>query len=578
MESITHSPGQNATTKKPIRTARSSSEPASDQIRGFHYDPRQAALGRDYLRRKWLPREGPLFYAFIQVMRSHCYYNPQTGEIRESCYPKVETIAKECGVDAATIHRLIQRDKTTGEFISKHAEALKRFVKVQPRWLYDPKVGHKTQRSSVYLVALDDPPVPEDDHLVAAKEAELEVMLTMERVRQQRQAASASAPEEERTDLQNASQYALAKCESVMSRKMPDKTLPVSITSNTYLERTFGGRRLTDWSRGKQEDEEKALVGDEPAASTEEQQRSQAPHHSQTHRVPLSEKEEKKRQQAQALAQAHQAVGEAIKEALLDLGGTNPTGGVKTILTALVEVAAPVERMHDLFALGLRRLEQQQALFTIPNPTGYLIGILRNVAVETLVKGWNVAQMRAEDEEKHAQALRSRGYAEPETQAPAAEAATANASAEAPGATSATTEAARGEEPSTPDAAPAPEPEDAQKQAQEDSFEATQRAAREEAARYAHKPPDPQARQIWQSALERIRPKVSSSAFTTWFSGTSGLVLEEETLIVRVGSSFGREHLENRFQDVIASALCEQLGAKAEAHFVVIPELEEDQI
>ena len=206
MESITHAPGRNASTRKPTKTSHSISEPAPDLIRGFHYDPRRAALGHDYLRRKWLPREGPLFYAFIQVMRSHCYYNAQTGEIRESCYPKVETIARECGVNPATIHRLIQRDKKTGEFVSKNAEALKRFMKVQPRWLYDPNVGHKTQRSSVYLVALDDPPVPEDEHLVAEKEAELAALLTMEHVRQQRQVEGASAVEAEPTDLQNASQ------------------------------------------------------------------------------------------------------------------------------------------------------------------------------------------------------------------------------------------------------------------------------------------------------------------------------------------------------------------------------------
>lgn len=264
MASITHAPGRNASTKKQKKTAQAPSEHEYDRIRGFHYDARRAALGRDYLRRKWLPREGPLFYAFIQVMRSHCYYNAQTGEIRESCYPKVETIAKECGVNAATIHRLIQRHKTTGAFISQHAEALKRFMKVQPRWLYDPKVGHKTQRSSVYLVALDDPPVPEDDHLVAEKEAELAAMLTMEQVLQQRQAAAAAANEAEETDLQIASQLALANCASVMSRNLQDKTLLLTIISNPDLERTLGERSSADWSIGKQnneEHEEKALVG-----------------------------------------------------------------------------------------------------------------------------------------------------------------------------------------------------------------------------------------------------------------------------------------------------------------------------
>ena len=68
---------------------------------------------------------------FTQVMRSHCYYNPQTGEVRDQCYPAVPTIAKECGVDPATIHRLIQRNPKTGEFLSKNTEALMKFSKLR---------------------------------------------------------------------------------------------------------------------------------------------------------------------------------------------------------------------------------------------------------------------------------------------------------------------------------------------------------------------------------------------------------------------------------------------------------------
>ena len=102
----------------------------------------------------------------------------------------------------------------------------------------------------------------------------------------------------------------------------------------------------------------------------------------------------------------HPDVGDAVHQVLLDLGGSNPERGVQTILEALAEVAAPLERMQDLFDLGQRRLEQQQELVAIPNPTGYLIGIMRNVAVEGMLKGWNVAQMWAEDEEKHAQTRR----------------------------------------------------------------------------------------------------------------------------------------------------------------------------
>ena len=128
------------------------------------------------------------------------------------------------------------------------------------------------------------------------------------------------------------------------------------------------------------------------------------------------------------------------------------------------------------------------------------------------------------------------------------------------------------------EATPLLEPAAAEEQSQDNPPEAAQRAVCEEAQRYGSLPIDPQARQIWQSALERIRPHVSASAFTTWFSGTSGLVLEEETLIVRVGSRFSRQHLENRFSDLIASAVSEQRGTETETRFVIIPEVQEDEV
>lgn len=123
---------------------------------------------------------------------------------------------------------------------------------------------------------------------------------------------------------------------------------------------------------------------------------------------------------------------------------------------------------------------------------------------------------------------------------------------------------------------PLSKPGDAEESAQDNPTEAAQREAREEAERYALKPSDPQARQIWQSTLERVRPKVSSSAFTTWFSGTKGLALEEETLVVRVGSSFSREHLEQRFSDLIASAVSEQRGTETETRFIVLLDAQDD--
>ncbi|HEX6779387.1 MAG TPA: DnaA N-terminal domain-containing protein [Ktedonobacterales bacterium] len=262
----------------------------------------------------------------------------------------------------------------------------------------------------------------------------------------------------------------------------------------------------------------------------------------------------------QALAQAKEVVGAAIEERLCTLGGGHPEGGVERILEALVDAQTPVAVMGALLDVGERRLAQQQELTHIPNPTGYLISIMRNLAVEAWLKGWNLPHIQAEDEEKHAQALRSRGCA--------VRGAPERAAEETPTETSAAEKTAACGETETVEA---------QTQKDQEAAAREERAARAEAERYASLPIDPQARQIWQSTLERIRAKVSQSAYTTWFSGTKGVVLEDERLVVCVGSSFGREHLANRFHDMIESALSEQLGEPAEARFVIIPEAQEDE-
>ncbi|HEU5199302.1 MAG TPA: DnaA N-terminal domain-containing protein [Ktedonobacterales bacterium] len=250
------------------------------------------------------------------------------------------------------------------------------------------------------------------------------------------------------------------------------------------------------------------------------------------------------------IAAAKQAGGTLATLLQQEFGASNPVGGALTILEAFVAVEAPVEVLTELATLGLKRLRQQQALGNpIQNQTGYYIALMRDLAWEALLKGWDVAQITQEDEEKYAQTQHSAGPAEQEAPEPAAE--------EAP---------------------LCEEREAAKSQTQEDQEPAEReaRAAREESERYAKQPPDPQARQIWQSTLERIRPKVSSSAFTTWFSATKGLALEGETLIVRVGSSFGRDHLEQRFHDLIDCTVSEQRGIETETRFIVLPDAQED--
>lgn len=79
----------------------------------------------------------------------------------------------------------------------------------------------------------------------------------------------------------------------------------------------------------------------------------------------------------------------------------------------------------------------------------------------------------------------------------------------------------------------------------------------------------PDARQIWQAALERIAQRVSAGAFTTWFRGTAALDLTQDTLVVGVANTFACEHLRQRFLEETRSAVSETLGRAAEIVFIL---------
>lgn len=78
-----------------------------------------------------------------------------------------------------------------------------------------------------------------------------------------------------------------------------------------------------------------------------------------------------------------------------------------------------------------------------------------------------------------------------------------------------------------------------------------------------------EAKQIWQAALERVRRRISPGAFSTWFSGTSGVELERRRLTVAAPSTFAAEHLRQRFAEMARIAVSEVIGESAEIAFIV---------
>jgi chromosomal replication initiator protein len=83
------------------------------------------------------------------------------------------------------------------------------------------------------------------------------------------------------------------------------------------------------------------------------------------------------------------------------------------------------------------------------------------------------------------------------------------------------------------------------------------------------------AKQIWQTTIERLQSKVQAAAFTTWFQGTDAVSFQDGIFIVRVPTTFQKAHLEGRFLDLIRSILTEVAGRQVDIRFVVSKETPE---
>lgn len=83
------------------------------------------------------------------------------------------------------------------------------------------------------------------------------------------------------------------------------------------------------------------------------------------------------------------------------------------------------------------------------------------------------------------------------------------------------------------------------------------------------------AKQIWQTTIERLQKKVEPSVFTTWFQGTSAQSFQDGIFTICVPSIFCKTHLENRFIELIRDILVEVIGGPVEIRFVIAKELSE---
>jgi chromosomal replication initiator protein len=83
------------------------------------------------------------------------------------------------------------------------------------------------------------------------------------------------------------------------------------------------------------------------------------------------------------------------------------------------------------------------------------------------------------------------------------------------------------------------------------------------------------AKQIWQTTIERIHGRVDSATFTTWFAGTYAISYKDDVFVVGVPTNFVKVQLENRFNGLVLTSLMEVIGRPIEVKFELARENED---
>jgi len=120
--------------------------------------PDRVFVASQYFRKKWVPLLGHSLAWLIIALRQHCYYNRETGELRDWCLVTQEELAKEIGVTPRTIRRLLDRQFADWFIREAHSQ-----------YRYDARAGKRVREPTFYRIRMDDPLTPDDQELLREK-------------------------------------------------------------------------------------------------------------------------------------------------------------------------------------------------------------------------------------------------------------------------------------------------------------------------------------------------------------------------------------------------------------------------
>ena len=133
-------------------------EPTYDDARAALLKPDRVFVSSQYFRRNWLPLLGPTLAWLIIDLRQRCYFNRQTGELRDITECTQQDLAQALGVSRRTVQRLLS------------SEAAAYFIKERrPIYRYSTKLEKVVTQGTLYRIRMDDPLTPEDTQALSDK-------------------------------------------------------------------------------------------------------------------------------------------------------------------------------------------------------------------------------------------------------------------------------------------------------------------------------------------------------------------------------------------------------------------------
>lgn len=113
-----------------------------------------------YFWKKWVPRLGPLVAMLYMKLRQHVFVNRETGERREVCWPKQDTLAREIGSNRKSVLKALKELEELGFLTSK------------PTRFNDPETGFVRTGTKRYTIFFEVPLVEEDAVELLVREME----------------------------------------------------------------------------------------------------------------------------------------------------------------------------------------------------------------------------------------------------------------------------------------------------------------------------------------------------------------------------------------------------------------------